>query len=98
MKLSNLESAFVWVYGDYSLKPFKMTPGQEIKIELEWNFTNEAHSNDWSIVAFGDGGKNSLTLKHMKGLRPDSFSHIKRQAPIVHPVKPAEPPVVETVE
>ena len=69
MKLSNVNSGFVWVYGDYSLKPFKMSAGEEIKVELEWNFSNQAHSPDWSIVAYGDGKKGSLSLKHSKGLK-----------------------------
>ena len=41
----------MWNYGNYSVDPFKMTAGEEIEIGLEWNFTNEAHAEDWSIVA-----------------------------------------------
>ena len=78
MLVSKLEDIFVWNQGSYPLKPIKMAAGEVMKIELEWNFGNDAHASDWSVVAHGDGRKGTLHLKHDKDLKSDSFGFIKQ--------------------
>ena len=76
--ISSFNNIFVWHYGDYDLEPFQMDAGQIVTIELEWNFSNEAHAKDWSLVAYGDGRVGTLHLAHDKGLKSDSWNHIPR--------------------
>ena len=57
----------VWDYGSLNFEPFMMSAGEEIEILLEWNFTSEAHANDWSLVAYGDKSGDTLSLTHFKG-------------------------------
>lgn len=62
--INKVDNVFVWNFGDYNLEPIRMTAGETVKIEMEWNFTNDAHAKDWSLVAYGDGRKGSLHLTH----------------------------------
>ena len=87
--VSKLDNIFVWHFGDYPLQPIKMTSGDTLKIELEWNFTNESHAKDWSVTAFGDGRPGTLHLKHDNGLTSDFWGHITRKDP-----KASKPPVI----
>ena len=100
--VNKLDNIFVWHFGDYPLQPIKMTSGDTLKIELEWNFTNESHSKDWSVTAFGDGRPGTLHLKHDNGLTSDFWGHItkkdpkdaKHKPPVIteaHPRIPAAP-------
>lgn len=66
-------------FGDKALTPFDMRAGEEISVEVEWNFTNEAHAKDWSITAFGDGKKGSLHMVHDKGTKSESWHPIPRK-------------------
>ena len=72
---------FVWHYGERYVEPFDMTAGEEIMVELEWNFSNAAHANDWSLVAFGEGAKGNLHISHSRGKTSDTLPFIPRQAP-----------------
>ena len=67
----------------------RLTAGEVVKIELEWNFDSNAHANDWSIVAYGDGKKGTLHLKHDKDLKSDSFGFIKQRNEYSLKTKPA---------
>ena len=63
---------------------------------MEWNFTNEAHAKDWSLVAHGNGKKGSLKLKHERNLRTDTFGAVKKQsAPSTPPKKAVAPKAKE---
>ena len=53
----------------------KLRKGEEIKIELEWNFQSIAHAKDWSVVVHGDGKPGSLTLTHTLGYKSDELPH-----------------------
>jgi hypothetical protein len=72
------------------LKPFKIKPGETVFITIEWNFSNEAHSKDWSITCNGDGAKDTLHLTHDMGMASDSWEPTVRQEP--KPVKVTPPP------
>ena len=58
-----------------------MLAGEIIKIEMEFNFTTDAHAKDWSLTAYGDGRKGTLHLNHDKNLKSDTFGHIQRKDP-----------------
>mmetsp|Transcript_17530 Transcript_17530/g.22220 ORF Transcript_17530/g.22220 Transcript_17530/m.22220 type:complete len:279 (-) Transcript_17530:520-1356(-) len=83
--VSKSDDVNVFSFGDKALAPFDMKAGETVKVEVEWNFTNEAHAKDWSVSAFGDGSKGSLHLTHDKGYRSDSWRPIPRQEPIKKP-------------
>ena len=72
---------FVWHYGERYVEPFDMTAGEEIMVELEWNFGSQAHANDWSLIAFGEGPSGNLHMTHSRGKTTDAFPYIPRQAP-----------------
>ena len=61
---NKMNEVFVWNQGNYPMKPIKLTAGEVMTIELEWNFSTNSHANDWSVVAHGDGRKGTLHLKH----------------------------------
>ena len=79
MLVSKFEDAFVWNQGSYPLKPIRLAAGEVMTIELEWNFNSDAHANDWSVIAHGDGRKGTLHLKHDQDLKSDSFGFIKQR-------------------
>jgi len=79
MLVSKIDDMFAWGQGSYALKPIRLGAGEVMKIELEWNFGNDAHANDWSIVAYGDGRKGTLHLKHDLDLKTDTFGFIKQR-------------------
>ena len=62
------EEEHTWRYGSYAYRDangspgFKMSAGQTIEIELEWDFTLEQVAKDWGISAFGNKGK--VSFKH----------------------------------
>ena len=87
MLVSNHSDAFVWNQGSYPLKPIRLAAGEVMTIELEWNFGNDAHANDWSVVAYGDGRKGTLHLKHDQDLKSDSFGFIKQRKQYALPSK-----------
>ena len=91
--VSKLPSLYTWNYGEFQLIPFKIAANEKVNIEVEWNFTNEAHAKDWSIVAYGDGHKGTLHMNHDQNRVSDAFGFIKRQDP-----KPEEEPVEEVEE
>lgn len=64
VKTSKMNEPQAFSFGDKPVAPFDMRAGDIVKVEVEWNFTNEAHANDWSVTAFGDGKKGSLHLTH----------------------------------
>jgi len=71
-----------------------MKSGEEIKLELEWNFTNDAHDQDWSITAYGDQKGDNLHIEHFQGLKSDSMPFIPRNVEKPEPEIPSESPVV----
>ena len=73
VKTSKMAEPKAFSFGDQPLAPFDMRAGDTVKVEVEWNFTNEAHANDWSVTAFGDGKKGSLHLTDDKGSKSDSW-------------------------
>ena len=81
MKVQGHDLPYVWSYGDYMLEPFTLKAGVPLRVELEWNFTNEAHAKDWSLVAHGTERPGTLHLTHDRGLKSDFWGHIKRQDP-----------------
>ena len=93
LKLSVFDTKFIWNFGEYEMEPFKMSANETVSIELEWNFSNEAHDKDWSITAFGDGSLGTLHLAHDQGLKTDSWNHIVRQdpQPVPEPVQVTTP-------
>lgn len=66
-------------FGDKELPPFNMRAGETVTVEVEWDFTSEAHAKDWSVTAFGDGAKGTLHLTHDKGIKSDSWHPIPRK-------------------
>jgi hypothetical protein len=72
-------------YGDKGLQPFDMAEGETVQIEVEWNFQTEAHPNDWSLTAFGDGDKGTLHLTDSKGEKSDSWRPTPRKDAIKKP-------------
>ena len=78
-RISALGKKYIWNYGSYELPPFKMTAGQSVAIELEWNFADQAHAKDWSVTMYGDGKEGTLHLAHNKGLTSDSWKPILRK-------------------
>ena len=79
VKTSKMDEPAAFSFGDKALAPFDMRAGDEIKVEVEWNFTNEAHAKDWSVTAFGDGKKGSLHMTHDKGTKSDSWHPLPRK-------------------
>ena len=69
-----------------------MKAGEEIKVEVEWNFTNEAHAKDWAVTAYGDGKKGSLHMTHDKGTKSDSWHPIPRKEEPAKKVKDPNQP------
>ncbi len=91
INVSKLDAPVTWSFGDMPLKPFKIRPGETVNVEVEWNFTNEAHAKDWSITCFGDGTKDTLHLTHDMGLGSDSWQPTTRQEPKKKKVLPPPP-------
>lgn len=70
-----------------------MKAGESVKIELEWNFTTDAHANDWSVVAYGSkAGDNNLELTHFKKKTSSKMPYIKKQTDGQTPNPPTPPP------
>ena len=68
---SKLKEPLLWNYGDMAFPPIKLEAGEEMKIQLEWNFAVESHPNDWSLVAYGTGSSGTLKLTHDQNLGSD---------------------------
>ena len=54
-----------------------MKANESKTIHGEWNWIDANYSPDWSVVAWGNKGK--LTLTHNKGLVSDTLPVLKRQ-------------------
>jgi len=89
--VDKIDKPQIFDFGDKALAPFDLKAGEEAKVEVEWNFTNDAHARDWSVTAFGDGKKGSLKLTHNKGLKSDSWHPIVRKESVKKPVSSVKP-------
>lgn len=78
-KISTMKEPLGFSFGDKELPPFNMRAGETVTVEVEWDFTSEAHAKDWSVTAFGDGAKGTLHLTHDKGIKSDSWHPIPRK-------------------
>ena len=65
-------------YDDLQLDPFTMTAGETIKVFTEWDWSDRGYdfSKDWSIVAWGEEGK--VTITHDAGYETDHWPFIQR--------------------
>lgn len=100
--VDKIDKPQIFNFGDKALAPFDLKAGETAQVEVEWNFTNDAHARDWSVTAFGDGKKGSLSLTHNKGLKSDSWHPIvrkdngKKPATMLKPNPDAGKPDVES--
>jgi len=76
--ISTLPNTYIWNFGEYEMEPFTVQAGESVTIEMEWNFSNEAHAKDWSITAYGNGKTGTLHLAHDRGLKSDFWTTIER--------------------
>jgi len=70
-------SVRTWSSGSTQLAPFKLQPGETTQVTVEMDFRNAAVAKDWSVVAYGDKGK--VTLTHNGGKTTGSLPLIQRQ-------------------